>query len=135
MKHFTKRFDIIKLMLQKQYRLKNKYAFKATYRLRNIVANENLILYVGKPKQNESMPTKVGFVVSNKIHKRAVKRNRIRRLVRESYRLLLKENKIPYAQKYVSLIFMVKQNSLNADFKNINRSVVQLIDKLSQTKV
>lgn len=122
-------------MLKKRYRLKNSYAFKATFRLKNSVIDGNLILYAGKTKPDESIPTKIGFVVSKKIHKRAVKRNRIKRLMRESCRLLLKEDKIKHAEKFLSLIFIAREKSVNADFDSINRSVIQLINKVSQTKV
>ena len=85
-------------MLPEQYRLKKRSAFKATYKVRNSTHSGGVTLFVVKSKQKnndipETLPTKVGFVVSKKVHKRAVKRNRLKRLMRESYRILLKEKK------------------------------------------
>ena len=81
-------------MLNKRYRLKKHSAFSATYRAKNSVADEFMILYLGKEKTNDEIPTRAGFVVSKKIHKRSVKRNRIKRLMRESYRLALKNSEL-----------------------------------------
>ena len=76
-------------MLPKQYRLKKKIAFNATYRTGVSYHQNGIIMFCGKKKDDE-YPTKIGFVVSKKIHKRAVKRNRIKRLMRESLRLYIK---------------------------------------------
>ena len=80
-------------MLQKENRLKKRSAFTATYRTGKSFHSMGATVFVGKEKKNEN-PTRVGFVVSKKVHKRAVKRNRLKRLLRESYRQLLKENNI-----------------------------------------
>ena len=66
-------------MLQKQNRLKKKTAFNATYRTGTVFHRAGITVFCGKIK-NEDFITKIGFVVSKKIHKRAVKRNRIKRL-------------------------------------------------------
>lgn len=114
-------------MLPKQYRLKNKYAFKATYKIKNSSHKGGVTLFLGKQK-TEDTPTKVGFVVSKKVHKRAVKRNRLKRLMRESYRLLLKGNDLGNSQKYLSLIFVGTDSALNKNFDEINNSIKLLIE-------
>ena len=70
-------------MLPKQFRLKKRLAFKATYKVKNSSHKGGVTLFAGIVKK-EDCPTKVGFVVSKKVHKRAVKRNRLKRLMRES---------------------------------------------------
>ena len=114
-------------MLPKQYRLKNRYAFKATYKIKNSSHKGGVTLFIGKQK-TEDTPTKVGFVVSKKVHKRAVRRNRLKRLMRESYRLLLKENSLGNSQKYLSLIFVGTDSALDKTFDEINNSVKLLIE-------
>ena len=95
-------------MLPKQYRLKNKFAFNAIYRIKNSTRKGGVVLFAGILKKEADSKTRVAFVVSKKTHKRAVKRNRLKRLMRESYRLLLKSNELGDSQKYMSLIFVEK---------------------------
>ena len=102
-------------MLPKQYRLKKRLAFKATYKVKNSSHSGGVTLFAGIEKKEE-VQTKVGFVVSKKVHKRAVKRNRLKRLMRESYRQLLKENNLYNSDKYLSLIFVGGENALGKKF-------------------
>lgn len=117
-------------MLKKQYRLKKQGAFSATYRIKNSYFKSGVVLFVGKKKSDESYPTKVGFVVSKKTHKRAVKRNRLKRLMRESYRILQKEEKLGKSQKYMSLIFIGKEQALGLDFKKTKIIVENLLNRI-----
>ena len=91
-------------MLPKEYRLKKRTAFSATYKTGLSFHKDGITLFCGKVKK-DNYPTKVGFVVSKKIHKRAVKRNRIKRLLRESLRLYIKRMNNTLDTKYMSLIF------------------------------
>ncbi len=113
-------------MLNKKYRLKKSSAFNATYRLKNIVSDKNLCIYLGKEKDNPDIFTKFAFIVSKKIHKRAVVRNRIKRLMRESIRLMLKNNINISFNKYLSVICVAKQSAIEADFTQINSSIKHL---------
>lgn len=119
-------------MLQKKYRLKKYSAFIATYKMNNAVADKNVCIYFGKEKANQDIQTKIAFVVSKKIHKRAVVRNRVKRLMRESFRLQLKENKIDFINKYLSVICVAKSSSVNTNFKEIDNSLKSLLEKKSQ---
>ena len=123
-------------MLPKQYRLKKRSAFQATYKVKNSTHSGGVTLFAGKLKtaikQNSESsiftpPTKVGFVVSKKVHKRAVKRNRLKRLMRESYRLLLKNGELGLSQKYMSLIFVGSEHALSKTFDEIDSSIKLLI--------
>lgn len=116
-------------MLPKQYRLKKRTAFKATYKVKNSTHSGGVTLFAGVLKKEECT-TKVGFVVSKKVHKRAVRRNRLKRLMRESYRLLLKENKLGDSQKYLSLIFVGSSSALDKDFKSIKLSIEKMLEKI-----
>jgi ribonuclease P protein component len=118
------------VMLPKQYRLKNRNAFSATYRVKNSFYDGGIALFAGLKKKDLSTDTKVGFVVSKKTHKRAVKRNRLKRLMRESYRLLLKNNDLGNSQEYMSLIFVGHEKALGKDFDKIQKSINKLIKEL-----
>ncbi len=114
-------------MLKKKYRLKNYKAFIATYKLKHTVSDSNMCIYFGKEKQSPDINTKIAFVVSKKIHKRAVVRNRIKRLMRESFRLILKNSEVENIHKYLSVICVAKPNSVNSDFKTISLSLSSLL--------
>lgn len=116
-------------MLPKQYRLKKRTAFKATYKVKNSSHKGGVTLFAGILKK-EDYPTKVGFVVSKKVHKRAVKRNRLKRLMRESYRLLLKEEKLGNSQRFMSLIFVGSEKALDKSFNEIKASISSLLEKI-----
>ena len=115
-------------MLPKRFRLKNTKAFDATYKQKKVAANRILAVYCGRKKSDGQQQTKIGFVVSKKFHKRAVKRNKIKRLIRESCRLLLKNGIL--SQKHVSLIFLPKSAALDADFKTVFSAVEHIAKKL-----
>lgn len=116
-------------MLPEKYRLKKKTAFNATYRSRISYHKDGITVFCGKKKTGE-YPTKIGFVVSKKIHKRAVKRNRIKRLMRESLRLYIKENGLN--TENMSLVFAASTRLLNKNFSEIDlgiRKLMRLIEK------
>lgn len=117
-------------MLKKQFRLKKQSAFAATYRIKNSYCIEGVVLWAGKKKNDAKFPTKVGFVVSKKTHKRAVKRNRLKRLMRESYRILQKENSLENAQNFTSLIFVGFEKALDKNFKEMKNIVYKLVSKI-----
>lgn len=115
------------IMLKEQYRLKKRSAFNATYKSGTSVRDGGITLFCGKVK-NLEIPTKIGFVVSKKIHKRAVKRNRIKRLMREAVRLYIKNYPEIFDTKYISLIFVATSKLLNSSFKDIDLSVHKIMD-------
>lgn len=116
-------------MLPRQYRLKKRSAFKASYKVKNSTHSGGVTLFAGI-KKTEEVPTKVGFVVSKKVHKRAVRRNRLKRLMRESYRLLLKDNQLGTSQQHLSLIFVGSTRALNKDFNYIKGHIKKLLERI-----
>ncbi len=112
-------------MLQEQYRLKKRIAFNATYRTGVSYHKDGITVFCGK-KKKENYPTKIGFVVSKKIHKRAVRRNRIKRLMRESMRLYIK-NTPDFDTKFMSLIFVASTKLLDKNFADIDKSIKKIM--------
>lgn len=116
-------------MLKKKFRLRKNISFSATFRLKNCKSNDVLTLYKGKNKTDQNIPTKVGFVVGKKIHKRAVKRNKIKRRLREIYIEAVKNNQALNLQDAVSLVFIAKSKILDLSFQEIKKSLLDLIQK------
>lgn len=102
--------------------LKKNYEFARVYRKGKYFTSKNLTLYVLSDKKSEK---RIGITVSKKSYGRSVDRNRIRRLVRESYRDL--EEKI---KKNADMVFVIRKNNQIPSFKVINNEVNYLL-KLS----
>ena len=114
-------------MLPKNYRLKKRSAFNATYKTGTVFHKGGITLFCGKINNNNTV-TKIGFVVSKKVHKRAVKRNRLKRLMRESVRIYIKSNGENLNTKFLSLIFTGSYCLLDKDFKYINNNIIKLME-------
>lgn len=113
-------------MLPKNYRLKNKSAFKATYHVQNSFYKNGIIMFLGRKKLDTDC--KIGFVVSKKTHKRAVKRNRLKRLMRESIRLIIKEG-FDFKNNQ-SVIFVGKSKALGKTFKETDETIRELLKEI-----
>lgn len=116
-------------MLPRQYRLKKNSGFKATYRAQHSLCSGGIVLFAGFLKKDD-YPTKAGFVVSKKVHKRAVRRNRLKRLMRESYRTLLKEGIPDNSQKYISLVLLGRERALGMSFAEIKNNIKLMLEKI-----
>jgi len=118
-------------VLPSNERLKTSKEFSTIYNLKRSVANPLLILYVGRKKTDPSIPTKVGFVVGKKVHKRANKRNRAKRLMREAYRNIRKTDEF-LLKDYEYLIFLARIPILEADYNQVYDAVKDCFRKASK---
>ena len=106
-------------MLAKQYRLRKNYQFSYVYRKGVAVSSRTLSLVYVKAAGG----VRTGFSVSNKIGK-AVVRNRVRRLLRESVRKVL-----PDMQKGIHYVFIARAGIQECSFNEVFDSVVYLLKK------
>ena len=81
-------------MLKSANRLKNKKDFLFVYRSR-LRAHFPEIAIQWTARKNNQLPSRFGIVVSNKISKKAVEKNRAKRLLREVIRNLIKQGNAP----------------------------------------
>ena len=119
-------------MLVKSERLRKSSEFSAVYNSRRSVANSLLILYVGR-KNPSNTPARVGFVVGKKVSKKAVKRNRIKRMMREAYKQLKKD--MGSEMDWQRLIFIARpglfseETKIRIDYQQIYNAIVDCIQK------
>jgi len=69
---------------------------------------------------------KLAFSVGVKLSKSAVKRNRVRRLMREAVRLLMKEKKL---RDGYYLMFVAKPGSMEKNFAEVSKEISLLISR------
>lgn len=69
---------------------------------------------------------KIGFAVGLKVSKSAVKRNRIKRQMREVVRLLLKDGKLKTG---FLVAFVAKKEMIGKEYGEIEKSVVEVLRK------
>ena len=101
-------------------RIKKNSQFRFIYSRGKSYSNDKLVLYIFRNKKNIN---RIGLSVSKKVGK-SVLRNRIKRLIREGYRL----NKNMYKRGY-DLIFIARVGAKTANFKDIEKSVIYLMKK------
>ena len=97
--------------------------FLRLYRTGETVTGRFLVLYFKKNNVNHN---RLGITVSKKVGK-AVVRNRVRRLIRENYRI----NEDKLLQGY-DIIFVSRVRGATADFHMIGK---EIIDHLSKAKL
>ncbi|EMT39704.1 ribonuclease P protein component, eubacterial [Thermoanaerobacter thermohydrosulfuricus WC1] len=107
-------------MSNKIIKIKKSYEFKKVYSNGKSVANQFVVMYY---MENNLGFNRVGYSVSKKIGKSVV-RNRVRRLLHESFRLLDIEIKIGF-----DIIFVARGKIVEADFHTLKNSMRKLIMK------
>lgn len=105
-------------------KIKKNKEFRFIYRKGTSFSDENLVIYILKRTDNEN---KLGISVSKKVGK-SVTRNRVRRLIYESYRSILSENIV--LKNGFSLIFLARSKSSKCTFFQIKQSVLFLLSKV-----
>lgn len=116
-------------MLAKKYRLKKYSAVIATYKNNDVISDKRVCIYFGRKKIDCDTDTKYAFVVSKKVDKRAVVRNRIKRYMREVIKKILKENKYPDLNKYMSLVISGKSMSAESAYSDIEASILEILTR------
>lgn len=106
-------------MLKKINRLKKKKDFQRVYQSR-FRYNLPEMTIQWRPLAEQNSPSRFGIIVSNKISKSAVKKNRAKRLLREAIRILMKENKTPPGLDFV---INTKKPILDAAYQGLRKTL------------
>jgi len=107
-------------MLSREYRLTRRNQFTYVYKKGESSPAKNLILIYVKSRNNG---LKVGFSVSKKIGNSVI-RNKIKRRLREAFRLRIKN-----VQKGYSYIVIARTGIINDSYKDIAKSLEYVLKK------
>lgn len=116
-------------MLPIEERLRKKKDFNKVFKLKCSVATSCVIAYILKKDTNNSIDsTKVAFVVSKKIHKKSTQRNKIKRRMREAYRII--RTAYPdLIKNFESIIFIARPNIDQKDYFDIYSNILNCLHK------
>src|SRR3954454_4583073 len=101
-------------MLQREHRLTDKRDFQRIFHHGQSFANRYLVMYYLKNRSNETF--RVGFSVSKKVGK-AVVRNRVKRLLREAFRL--EKDRI---EEPIDFVVIARPSAAELDFEKIQQN-------------
>lgn len=120
-------------MLQKKNRLRKMKDFEILMKEGRFVGGD---LVTGKvwwidpdkyPRREYSADDlKIGFAVGKKVHKSAVKRNRVKRQMREVVRLLLKDDRL---KPGAMVVLIAKPEIVGSSYDDIEKSIVSVFKK------
>ena len=106
-------------MLKKQNRLTKKKDFERIFKQGRGFKENALFL---KIVEKEAGPTKVGIIVSKKVSKKAVERNKVKRRIREIVR------KIEFKQGF-DIIIITHPSAKDLSFEEIKEQIINLFKK------
>lgn len=110
-------------MLPKAERLQKNKDFEFVFKLKNSVATPTIILYVELNDNSEDVVLpKVGFVVGKKVHRHSTERNKVKRRMREAYRMLRKSDP-ELIQNFKTLIFIARPLVFGKNYDEIDKSI------------
>lgn len=108
--------------MNKTIPVKKNYEFHRVFRKGKYFAGKFIILYALKNYHGKS---RLGITASKKVGK-SVKRNRLRRLIKENYRLY--EN---FVKEGYDLVFVARNSLSTPDFYDIKKEMKFLLKKLN----
>ncbi len=120
-------------MLPKEYRLRKMKDYEALFEEGGFVNGRLLGAKVWKidPKKYEkrgysSENLLIGFVVSTKVSKSAVKRNRLKRQMREVVRILLREGDM---KSGYMIAFIAREQMIGKEYGDIQKDMIEILKK------
>lgn len=100
--------------------------FRKVYQRGKSLADRNLVIYTMK---NKSDKPRIGISISKKVGK-AHERNRIRRCIKEAYRLNIDDKVLGG----YDLVFIARINAADKDYKELERSLKYICKKANIIK-
>jgi ribonuclease P protein component len=101
-------------------KLRKNYEFKYVYNNGKVYTNNLLVMYIAK---NKSDYNKVGFSVSKKVGN-SVERNKVRRRIKECFRL----NSFDIKKGY-NIVFVSRVRAKDASYSELERAMISIFKK------
>lgn len=115
----------------KQEKLKSRKLIEQVFTGGKAIAATPLRLIYTKPQVEMDVPVKVGVTVSSRNFKKAVDRNRIKRLLREAYRLNKAELLAHVAETNQQIVaFIIYTDRMLPEYSVINEKMQVILAKL-----
>lgn len=131
-------------MLTSAERLRRSNLFQRTYSAKKSVSTPLFTLYVlpRQPRSAAKLPL-AGFVVAKKVHNKAAVRNRVKRRVREAYRLLRQQllgqiqdkaagEKSGNLGQWYALVWLIHDKAIAASWQEIYDNVADCIKRANE---
>lgn len=103
-------------MLPQHSRLKSQALFKQALGGRRLFACGAFVMYGVLRRPGALQPTRIGFIISKKTEKRAVRRNRIKRRLREIFRRQLLADPPERLARYTAIVMIIRPAALDLAF-------------------
>ncbi len=110
--------------MQASNKIKKNQEFRQVYSKGKSMANKLLIIYITNNNIDE---VRVGFTVSKRVGNSVV-RSRVKRLMKESFRLNI--NKV---KKGYDIVFVARTTANNSSYKEIESAMLHLLRKMKLT--
>jgi len=115
------------LTFNKQEKLKHKKLIETLFKEGKSITLFPLRIVFLQKDHDKDKPLQVGFSVPKRLIKKAVDRNRIKRQLREAYRLNKKDFYKRIEKKYIIMIIFIDDNEY--DSSNINTKMIKIFKK------
>ncbi|MXS86134.1 ribonuclease P protein component [Nitrosomonas sp. HPC101] len=112
--------------LPKQCRLRKADEFRAVLRNRTVFESLSLRLHIKKTKPVSNGCARIGLIVAKKIERKAVRRNRIKRLIREAFR------KHRQAVQGMDCVMQLRRSVEPSDSAHIYQEAIMLLQKAAR---
>ena len=133
---FSVKFVLMKYTLGKQERLKSKKLIEKLYKEGSSVKAFPLRMVFLQTEHTSDYPAQIGVSVAKRNFKKAPDRNRLKRLMRESYRL---QKEIVYNNLDVPYVFMIsyigrEEKPYKELYSKMNTLLNLFVEKVKHTK-
>jgi ribonuclease P protein component len=116
-------------MLPRRYRLKHRGLFAKAMSSGKVLCNTPFFIALGLPRSYQSgTPTRYGFIVSKKVSKKAVVRNKIRRRLSAALREKVIGQDVAKFKPYIAVIFIARLGVLEASYSVLQQRLTECVE-------